>query len=203
MQHPFIQGTVISVPCSFTLHRDTATFQMECETHQKPEERGSLLKVFCPSGFYLLLFPSCLFRGLIRANVILLQQLFFKWPHEKRPQRQNKIFWGSPSDILSKWHFFYCSFSLFALSRSLPKVSKAAAFLKIFGPTWARSQPGLRSLGVMAGLSEVAGDTPLAQTQMLWGQLLEHPQNLKQIVAFSPVGVETHASFSCCTKYRH
>lgn len=129
MQHPFIQGAVISVPCSFMLHRDTATFQMECETHQKPEERGSLLKVFCPSGFYLLLFTSCLFRGLIRGNFILQQQLFFKSPHEKQPQRQNKIFWGSPSDILSKWHFFV------VLSLSLPFLTPSLKLAKQL-PSW-------------------------------------------------------------------
>lgn len=55
----------------------------------------------------------------------------------------------------------------------------------------------------MAELSEVTGDIPLGQTSMFWGQLLEHLQNIKFVMAFSVVGVETHAGFSCSTKYRH
>lgn len=39
MQHPFIQGVVISIPCPFMLHSDAATFQMEYETYQKLEKR--------------------------------------------------------------------------------------------------------------------------------------------------------------------
>lgn len=38
MQHPFIQGIVISVPPSFMPHGDTATFQMESENQQQPEK---------------------------------------------------------------------------------------------------------------------------------------------------------------------
>lgn len=40
MQHTFIEGIVILIlSSSFMLLSDTATFQMECETYQKLEER--------------------------------------------------------------------------------------------------------------------------------------------------------------------
>lgn len=62
----------------------------------KPAEaRGEacILKVRSSSGLFLPpspLFKSCLCTRLIRKNFILLQQLFFKWPHENLLQCQNK-----------------------------------------------------------------------------------------------------------------
>lgn len=49
---------------------------------------GTQIFWFVSTSFYF--FTSCLHTRLIRKNFILLQRLFFKWPHEKLSQCQNK-----------------------------------------------------------------------------------------------------------------